>query len=396
MSECRDPATGRDSRAASTVSPCAPERGGHDHAVSFADLRRREDVREHASSHAGRGDEDAAALARGHHLRVTGDDARVGLPCRRGGGFEDPAQVGDRKAFLQDESQGDADRLCPADGKVVAGAEHREPADVAAGEERGIDHVAVRGHEEIRPDLHGARVGELGVGLAAEDRVDDRLDEVARERAAAPVLEPDELRLSFIFRLRSGNRRRTFLRRTPCRVPRDRPACTACRRGRTGAARPCPRPRASRGIPALRSPRPAGSEKTFSASLSRELGPQPERAAGDHTQPAPRVASRLERALRSAAGQRVSPGPHRPRVGVFHAVSPCPDLAQHHEDPQEHVDGLEPGDDPRAVLPAPSRNPYASAPMITDTWPGRRKPSMPCSGLDRRNRSAGGTVLKAV
>jgi hypothetical protein len=69
--------------------------------------------------------------------------------------------------------------------------QHRESADVSAGEERRIDHVPVGGEEELGAGLYGRGIAQLGVGFTAEHGVDQRFHQVARERTPASVLQAD-------------------------------------------------------------------------------------------------------------------------------------------------------------------------------------------------------------
>jgi hypothetical protein len=70
-------------------------------------------------------------------------------------------EVGQRKAFFEDEAGGKIQRLRAHHGDVVDRAMHRQAADVAAGEEQRRDHVAVGGHHQApasRRRQHGAVV----------------------------------------------------------------------------------------------------------------------------------------------------------------------------------------------------------------------------------------------
>jgi hypothetical protein len=68
----------------------------------------------------------------------------TGTPASRaapGHGFDDARQVGQRKAFFEDEAGGKVKRLGAHHRDVIDRAMHRKAADVAAGKEQRRDHV---------------------------------------------------------------------------------------------------------------------------------------------------------------------------------------------------------------------------------------------------------------
>ena len=170
--------------------PVIGEKAGEEHRVSGVGQAGTElqPVGHHA--HPGGGDEDLVRLAPGHDLGVAGDHRHPALARGRGNGIGEPFQVGQGKAFLQDQGQAQGEGGCALHGQVVDGPEHRELADIAAGKEDRVDHVAVGGEGEAA-GRHGQHRAVLEAG---EDRVvqagqKDRLDQVPAGDPAAAVVQ---------------------------------------------------------------------------------------------------------------------------------------------------------------------------------------------------------------
>ena len=100
----------RSSRASSIAMPCSPSgpRRAPRRRAGRARPRARTPAR-HARR-ARRGDEDAVGLAALHHLGVAGDDRDACLGGGRRHRLDDPAEVGDREAFLENEAHREVQR----------------------------------------------------------------------------------------------------------------------------------------------------------------------------------------------------------------------------------------------------------------------------------------------
>ena len=96
----------------------------------------------------GRGDEDAVTLAALHDLGVTRHYRHAGRARCMRHRFDDARQVGQRKAFFQNESGGEIKRCRTHHRDIVDRTVYRETADIATGEEQGRDNMAVSGHHE--------------------------------------------------------------------------------------------------------------------------------------------------------------------------------------------------------------------------------------------------------
>jgi hypothetical protein len=83
-------------------------------------------------------------------------------------------------------------------GKVIAGTEYGQPADIAPGKKGGIDNVAIRGNQGLFSQMEGGRVGELGKIFILENGKDKLVDQVARKGAAAAVFQLDKGDMIFI------------------------------------------------------------------------------------------------------------------------------------------------------------------------------------------------------
>ncbi len=90
------------------------------------------------------GDEDAVALAAIDDLGIAGDERHAGLVAGLPHRGDDALQVGQRQSFFEDERRRQEQRPGAADGQIVDRAVHRQPADVAAGEEERPDHEGSR------------------------------------------------------------------------------------------------------------------------------------------------------------------------------------------------------------------------------------------------------------
>jgi hypothetical protein len=147
--------------------------------------------RHHAD--AGGGDEDAVALALLDHLGVAGHHRHAGLARRRGHGFDDALQLGEREAFLEDEARAQGERRGAQHGHVVERAVHGQAADVAAGEEQRRDHVAVGGHHQAVAGGHRQQrsVVALEQVFVVEGGREQLLDQLRRGAAARAVVHVD-------------------------------------------------------------------------------------------------------------------------------------------------------------------------------------------------------------
>ena len=113
---------------------------------------------EHAD--AGGGDVAAVGLAALDDLGVAGDDLHAGRPRPRRHRRDDPPQVGDREALLEDEAGRQVQRPRAGHRQVVDRAVDGEVADVAAGEEQRRDDVGVGGERQpraVRPSSDARR-----------------------------------------------------------------------------------------------------------------------------------------------------------------------------------------------------------------------------------------------
>ena len=141
---------------------------------------------------AGGGDVAAVGLAALDDLGVAGDDLHAGGLRGRGHRGDDPLQVGDREALLQDEPGRQVQRPGAAHGQVVHRAVDGQVADVAAREEQRRDHVGVGG--EGQPAGRGAQRGavlQLLQHRVAERLQEHRLDQRLGGLAAGPVGQRD-------------------------------------------------------------------------------------------------------------------------------------------------------------------------------------------------------------
>ena len=143
---------------------------------------------------AGGGDEEAVRLAPLHHLGVAGHHRDAGLVGRPRHAFHHPGQVGQGKAFLQDETRRQVEGAGAGHGHIVDGAMHRQAANVAAGEEEGGDDVAVGAHHQApRRGLEQGLVVALAqqfVVQVALEQFGDELGHGASTAAMAHVHRP--------------------------------------------------------------------------------------------------------------------------------------------------------------------------------------------------------------
>ena len=302
---------------------------------------------EHAPSHSRGGDVDPAAGAPGHDLGVTGHDA--GTRLRRGvcRGLHDASKLIQGEAFLDDEAQRQAQGPGPAHGEVIAGAEHGEPAHVAARKERGIHDVAIRRDEDVGTGICRACIGQLEVGFRSESGVDHALDQLPGEGPAASVLESNQLPAAHRLILSITEPRRAGAFRGHHAgahgiVRRAAPA-EKTTPGRFDLARDHLRAQAARRL-VIRGFRKV---QLFLRIESRQPRPQAQAAALDASKPPPDVGSRHQVLPHQVQGFRVPARPDCPGIGVLDLVRSRLDLPKRHVDAQEHVQGLESGDDAR-------------------------------------------------
>jgi hypothetical protein len=169
-----------------------PDRARHQHDVAGPCLVGAESQRPFQDADSGRVHVAAVCLAALHDLGVPGHDLHPGLACRQCHGRDDPLQVLDRQALLEDESAGQVERPGTGDGEVVDRAVHGQVADVAAGEEQRVDHVRVGGEGQPRAArLDRGLVFEPVEHRVAEGFEEDRLDQRVRGLAARAVGERD-------------------------------------------------------------------------------------------------------------------------------------------------------------------------------------------------------------
>jgi len=145
-------------------------------------------------AHPGGADVAAVGLALLHHLGVAGDHADPGRRRGVAHGRCDPGEVGDGKAFLQDEAGRQVQRRGAGHGQVIDGAVDREVADVAARKEQRRDHVGIGGEGQPRSaEAQPGRVLELLEQRVAERVEEDRLDQRLGRLAPRSVRHRDPL-----------------------------------------------------------------------------------------------------------------------------------------------------------------------------------------------------------
>ena len=100
------------------------------------------------SAHPGGVDKQFVRRAATHHFGVAGDDGDI----RRFGRFRHAVdhrlQRLHRQPFFNDKAAGEITRHRAADRHVVGGAANRQLADITAGEEQRVNHVAVGGESQ--------------------------------------------------------------------------------------------------------------------------------------------------------------------------------------------------------------------------------------------------------
>ncbi len=89
--------------------------------------------------------EGAVALAARHHLGVAGDDRHAGLARGARGARDEGVEQLRLEPLLEDQGPGQPQRPRAGHGQVVDRAAHRQIAEVAAREDRRVDHEAVGG-----------------------------------------------------------------------------------------------------------------------------------------------------------------------------------------------------------------------------------------------------------
>ena len=145
-------------------------------------------------SHAARVDEHAVAMATVDHLRVARHQrhARLAGALRHGGA--DALEVLDGEALLQHEAHAQVARRRAACGHIVHRAAHGKPPDVAAWEEMGRHHEAVRGERQPlarrRRGQHRGIVAaqQLFARISSEEHI---VDDALHHRPAAAVPQHD-------------------------------------------------------------------------------------------------------------------------------------------------------------------------------------------------------------
>ncbi len=126
----------------------------------------------------GRGQEELVASAFGDDLGVAGDDGDARFARRRRHRRGDLAQKVDRHPFLDDRGAGEIERNRAANREIVDRAAHREPADIAAGEDERIDDEGICG--EGNSVAAPREIGEIEPRLIVqrgEQRIVERPDE---------------------------------------------------------------------------------------------------------------------------------------------------------------------------------------------------------------------------
>ncbi len=87
-------------------------------------------------------------LAAVDHLGVAGDELHAGFVGRGAHRLHDSPKIFHRKSLLEDEADGEIERLGAAHGKVVDRAVHCHSTDIAARKEDWADDVGIRAEGE--------------------------------------------------------------------------------------------------------------------------------------------------------------------------------------------------------------------------------------------------------
>ena len=166
------------------------QRAGNQHLIARSALRAAQLYARGQRAHAARIDEHAIAMAAVHHLRVASHQRHAGLARHLGHRGADAAQIIDGKTLFQNEPAAEVQRARAACGHVVHRAAHGQTPDVAAGEEVGRHHEAVRGERQA---LARRRRGQHRRVIAAQQlvarigREEHLIDDALHHRAAAAV-----------------------------------------------------------------------------------------------------------------------------------------------------------------------------------------------------------------
>ena len=140
---------------------------------------------------AGGVDEDPVAVAAIDDLRVAGDDGHSGVGGGRCHRLDDHAELSQREAFFQDQSDAEVAGDRAAHGDVVHGAVDGEFPDVPAGEEAWADDERVGGERDRTARVEDGRVGEFRQFAVTERRHEEMLDQLRGELATSAVAHHD-------------------------------------------------------------------------------------------------------------------------------------------------------------------------------------------------------------
>ena len=139
---------------------------------------------------AGGVDEHAVAFAPLHDFAVAGHHLDVRLAGRLLDRQHDAPEVLHQEPLLQDEAAAQEERPGAAHRQVVARAEHGQPADVAAGEERRLHDVGVGAEgKPLIAEREQRAVVQRRQERVVEGRQQHALDQVLRQPPAAAVGE---------------------------------------------------------------------------------------------------------------------------------------------------------------------------------------------------------------
>ena len=141
------------------------------------------------AAHGAGGDENAIPLAPLHHLGVAGHHRNAALRSHCADGSHYVPKHGHRQAFLQDQSQAEGQGACAHHRQVVDGADHRQPANVAARENQGPHHIRVGGEGQCpRPSSKRGSIVKDPIG-GTEGRHKQLLNQPLAEAAAATMAQ---------------------------------------------------------------------------------------------------------------------------------------------------------------------------------------------------------------
>ena len=168
------------------------DRSADQDAVAGGDLLHTQLHPVRAYADAGGGEVHPAALAMGQHLGVARNHLHAGFARRRADGTHQAFELLHRHAFLDEGVEGEVQRIAAGYRQVVAGAVHRQGADVAAGEFQRFYGKAVGGEQRLpgrQVDAGGVGIGvQVGAGQVAGEQLFDQFAHVA---SAVSVGESD-------------------------------------------------------------------------------------------------------------------------------------------------------------------------------------------------------------